>query len=99
MIETGDPAQLRQAIGHLQSALAREHDDADSWRRLGIAWGRLGDLGQADLSLAEEALVLGDIPRARVLARRAEKQLPAGPSRLRAVDIGNAVRKENREGF
>lgn len=99
LIETGDPAQLRQAIGHLQSALAREHDDADSWRRLGIAWGRLGDLGQADLSLAEEALVLGNIPRARVLARRAEKQLPAGPSRLRAVDIGNAVRKENREGF
>ncbi len=99
MIETGDPAQMRQAIGHLQSALAREHDDADSWRRLGIAWGRLGELGQADLALAEEALVLGDIPRARVLARRAEKQLPAGPSRLRAVDIGNAVRKENREGF
>ena len=99
MIETGEPAQLRQAIGHLQSALAREHDDADSWRRLGIAFGRLGAMGQADLSLAEEALVLGDIPRARVLARRAEKQLPAGPSRLRAVDIGNAVKKENREGF
>ena len=99
MIETGEPAQLRQAIGHLQSALAREHDDADSWRRLGIAWGRLGDLGQADLALAEEALVLGDIARARVLARRAEKQLPPGPSRLRAVDVGNAVRKENREGF
>ena len=99
MIETGDPAQLRQAIGHLQSALAREHDDADAWRRLGVAFGKLGEMGQADLALAEEALVLGDIPRARVLARRAEKQLPAGPSRLRAVDIGNAVRKENREGF
>lgn len=99
MIETGEPAQLRQAIGHLQSALAREHDDADSWRALGTAWGRLGEMGQADLALAEEALVLGDIPRARALARRAEKQLPPGPSRLRAADLGNAVRKENREGF
>jgi len=99
MIETGDPAQLRQAVGHLQSALAREHDDATSWRSLGIAWGRLGEMGQADLALAEEALVLGDIPRARTLARRAEKQLPQGPSRQRAVDVGNAVRKENREGF
>jgi predicted Zn-dependent protease len=99
MIETGEPAQLRQAVGHLQTALARERDDAHAWRSLGIAWGRLGEMGQADLALAEEALVLGDIPRARTLARRAEKQLPPGPSRLRAVDVGNAVRKENREGF
>jgi predicted Zn-dependent protease len=99
MIETGDPAQLRQAIGHLQSAVAREREDSDSWRALGTAWGRLGDMGQADLALAEEALVIGDIPRARALARRAEKQLPPGPSRLRAIDVGNAVRKENREGF
>jgi len=99
LIETGDPAQLRQAIGHLQSALAREHDDAWSWRSLGIAFGRIGEMGQADLALAEEALVLGEIPRARALARRAEKQLPPGPSRLRAVDVGNAVKKENREGF
>jgi predicted Zn-dependent protease len=99
MIETGDPAQLRQAVGHLQTALARERDDAQAWRSLGTAWGRLGEMGQADLALAEEALVLGDIPRARTLARRAEKQLPPGPSRLRAVDVGNAVRKENREGF
>ena len=99
LIETGEPTQLRQAIGHLQVALARERDDADAWRRLGIAHGRLGEMGLADLALAEEALVLGDIPRARVLARRAEKQLAAGPSRLRAVDIGNAVKKENREGF
>lgn len=99
MIETGDPGQMRQAIGQLQTALARERDDAESWRSLGIAWGRLGEMGQADLALAEEALVLGDIPRARMLARRAEKQLPQGPSRQRAVDVGNAVRKENREGF
>lgn len=99
MIETNDPAQLRPAIAHLQSALARERDDAWAWRSLGIAWGRLGELGQADLALAEEALVLGDIPRARTLARRAEKQLPPGPARLRAGDVANAVRKENREGF
>ena len=99
MIEAGDKALLRPAIGHLQSALAREPDDADAWRSLGIAWGRLGDLGHADLALAEEALLLGNIPTARFLARRAEKQLPAGPSRLRAVDVGNAVKKENREGF
>ncbi len=99
MIEAGDTALLRPAIAHLQSALAREPGDADAWRSLGVAWGRLGNLGQADLALAEEALVIGDIPKARMLARRAEKQLPPGPSKLRAGDVGNAVKKENREGF
>jgi predicted Zn-dependent protease len=99
MIETGDTALLRPAVQNLQSALARERDDASAWRSLGVAWGRLGNLGEADLALAEEAMLMNDIPRARMLARRAEKQLPQGPSRQRAADVANAVKKENREGF
>jgi len=90
---------LRTAVSNLQSALARERDDPMSWRSLGVAWGKLGDLPQADLALAEEAMLMNDIPRARTLARRAEKQLPQGPSRQRAADVANAVKKENREGF
>ena len=99
MIEAGDPAQLRPAILNLQSALGRERDDPAAWRSLGVAWGKLGDMPQADLALAEEALLMGDIQKARMLARRAEKGLAQGPSRQRAADVANAVRKENREGF
>ena len=99
LIETGDRAQLRPAIAELQSALAREADDQESWRALGTAWGRLGDLGQANLALAEEAMILGDIPRANILAGKAEKLLPAGQARMRASDISNAVKRENRKGF
>ena len=99
MVETGDPAQLRPAIQQLQMALDRERGNADGWRALGTAWGKLGELGQANLALAEEALVNGDIRVARGFATKAEQQLPAGPSRLRAGDIANAVKKENREGF
>ena len=99
LIETGDAAQLRPAIAELQSALAREADDGDSWRSLGTAWGRLGDLGQANLALAEEAMLNGDIPRANLLAGKAEKLLPAGQARMRASDISNAVKRENRKGF
>ena len=99
MVESGDPVLLRPALQQLQSALERERDNADGWRTLGTAWGKLGDIGQANLALAEEAMLGGDLPTARSLAARAEKQLPPGPARLRAGDISNAVKKENRTGF
>lgn len=94
-IETGDPALLRPAVSRLQKALAREREDASTWHELGIAWGRLGDMGQANLALAEEAMLKHDIQGAKELALRAQAQLAPGPARLRAIDIGNAVRKEN----
>lgn len=95
-IETGDPTLLRPAIARLQAALARERGDAFSWHELGVAWGRLGDMGQANLALAEEAMLKHDIKGAKELAGRAQAQLPPGPAKLRAIDISNAVRKENR---
>lgn len=95
-IETGDPALLRPAIACLQTALSRERSDPFSWHELGVAWGRLGDMGQANLALAEEAMLKHDIEGAKALAFRAQRQLPPGPARLRAIDISNAVRKENR---
>ena len=99
MVETGDPLLLRPAIQELQPALDRERENTIGWRTLATAWGKLGDIGQANLALAEEAMENGKIPLARGLAGRAEKQLPPGPARLRAIDISNAVKKENRTGF
>ena len=57
----------------------------------------LADRGQVNLALAEEAIRGGDIPLAKRFARMAADSLPQGPARLRAPDIGNAARKENRE--
>ncbi len=99
MIETGNPALLRGAIDQLSSALAHEHDEPDDWRALGTAYGKLGDLANADLALAEEAMLRGDINTARHLGERAAKGLKPGPAQIRAQDIANAVKKENREGF
>lgn len=99
MVETNDPLLLRPAIQELQIALDRDRDSPTGWRTLGTAWGKLGDTGQANLALAEEAMVNGEIPTARHFAARAEKALPPGPARLRAIDISNAVKKENRSGF
>jgi len=98
MIESDDKALLAPAVQNLQTALRGERDDDFTWHQLGIAYGKLGDLGQASLALAEEALLQGDITSAHNFAARAETALPPGPSRLRAQDITNAVKKENRLG-
>jgi predicted Zn-dependent protease len=96
MVEAGDTGQVRQALAELQRALDRDRDDTDAWHLMSRAWGKLNEIGQANLALAEEAMINEDIIMARRFAREAEKTLPAGPARLRAQDIANAVRKENR---
>lgn len=96
MIETGDKPLLRQAIEQLESAQRQDREDDTTWHFLGIAYGKLGDVAHANLALAEEAMLANDIPTARRFARQAAEGLPPGPARLRALDISNAVKKENR---
>jgi predicted Zn-dependent protease len=95
LMELGQPAQLRQAVTELEAALRTEGESPFAWRQMGIARGRLGQLPQADLALAEEALLRGDPRTARMLAQRAEQALPPGPMRLRAQDLVNATEPEN----
>jgi predicted Zn-dependent protease len=95
LIELGEPARLRLAVTELEAALRIERESPFAWRQMAIARGRLGQQPAADLALAEEALLLGDPPSARALARRAEAALPPGPQRLRAQDIANAAAPEN----
>jgi predicted Zn-dependent protease len=96
LTETGDKAMFREAVTELDIARRQDREDDTTWHMLGIAWGRLGDIGQANLALAEGALLANDIPIARRFARQAAEALPPGPARLRALDIGNASMKENR---
>jgi predicted Zn-dependent protease len=95
LIELGQAAQLRQALDELEATLRTERESPFVWRQVAIAQGRLGNMPLADLALAEEALLQGDPRTARMLARRAEAALPAGPQRLRAQDLRNAAEVEN----
>jgi predicted Zn-dependent protease len=95
LIELGTPAQLRQAVAELDAALRTERESPFAWRQMAIARGRLGEVPQADLALAEEALLRGDVRQARMLAGRAAEALPPGPVRLRAQDIVNATEPDN----
>ena len=72
----------------LRNALAREPEAADGYQQLAMAYGRKGDLAQADLASAQAAFTRGDIKTARELAARAKTRLPVGsPGWVKADDI------------
>jgi len=96
LVDMEDAPSARAAVGELESALDRDHEDTEAWRLLSRAWGRLNEIGRANLALAEEAMLKEDFAMARRFAREATKRLPPGPSKLRAEDISNALKKENR---
>lgn len=87
----------RSALAELQEAMRQEPEFSRGWRQLAVAHGRLGDIGMAALALAEEASLLGRKRDARQQAQRSQALLPVGsPGWLRAQDIENAARKEDR---
>jgi predicted Zn-dependent protease len=88
LIETEKPADSGEAIGHLKEALQREGDNAFAWRLLGVAQGRTGQQGLADLAFAEYALRVGKPDDARLYAKRAENKIdPSDPAWLRLQDL------------
>lgn len=90
--ETEDPALIKASIENLKRVVEIEPANPGAWRNLGIAYGMNKQDPEASLALAESAITSGDRVRARALAERAMKGLPAGsPGWLRAQDISNAA--------
>lgn len=81
---------VEEAIRELNFAAQREKEFSDAWRDLGVAYARRGDIGMAELSAAQAALIDGDLVAAQTQATRALQKLPRGsPAALRADDIVN----------
>ncbi len=98
LIEQQNDALTRQAIPHLQAALDQEPRNGFAWRQLGIAYGRLNQLGESSLALAEEAIIRGRNKDAIRLAERAQKMLKSGtPDWIRAEDIVNQAKNRQEE--
>ncbi len=90
LISSNDPRTAEEAVGLLNSALAREPTISEAYEQLAMAYGRKGDLGRADLAAAQAALNRGDLKTARQIAARAKSRLPVGsPPWVRANDITN----------
>ena len=70
LIAGGSPAELTRAAQVLGEAREAEPRWAFLHRQYGIALGKLGRISEADLALADEAILLGDRQRAAQLAKR-----------------------------
>lgn len=88
MIETEDPAYLKDAIGDLNEAVRMEPNEPMYWHLMAVAQGRAGNLPEATLAQAEEQVALGNKKEAKFFANKAMDGLPMGsPSWQRAQDI------------
>ncbi|MFA6265340.1 MAG: M48 family metalloprotease [Pseudolabrys sp.] len=96
LTNANDKSTAGEAVGLLNSALAREPTIPEAYDQLAIAYGRKGDLGRADLAAAQAALNRGDLKTARQIAARAKGRLPVGsPPWVRANDITNDKPQNN----
>lgn len=87
---TNNPAVAGEVISLLRAALAREPEAPEGYAQLAIAYGRQGDLAQADLASAQAAFARGDVKTARELASRAKTRFAIGsPGWVKADDISS----------
>lgn len=92
-LETGDPDLLDSAIEHFRIAHRLKAASSFTWRQLGIAYGRKGDIGMSSLALAESELRAGQLSNAQFHAGRAVETLKKGSSaHIQAQDVLEAVK-------
>ena len=88
LVGSDNKAYADEAIGILQAAVARESEAPIGFSQLAMAYGRKGDLAEADLASAQAAYLRGDNKTARDLASRAKTRFAVGtPGWVKADDI------------
>ena len=91
LVGTNNNAHTEEAIAILRAAVARETEAPIGYTQLAMAYGRKGDLAQADLASAQAAFLRGDNKTARDLASRAKTRFAIGtPGWVKADDIVSA---------
>jgi predicted Zn-dependent protease len=90
LMASGAPGNLAEAVRELSNAVQREPEDAETWHYLAMAYGSQGNIGMAEYSAAQEAVLIGDQQAAVNHADKAKKLLPKdSPAALKADDILN----------
>ena len=90
LVANEDKASMDEAVRELTFSLQREPSSPAGWRYLAMAYGRKGDIPNADLASAQAAFMSGDFRLSRELATRARNGFKLGtPGWLKADDIVN----------
>jgi predicted Zn-dependent protease len=88
LLAEDNPAVDDEAIVHLKTALAEDHDQPMAWRLMAQAYDAKHMDGQARLAEAEYNYSIGDLNDAKAFAMRAREFLPQNtPDWRRATDI------------
>lgn len=90
LVSSGSPQAAAEAIPILTRVTQQEHENADAFQYLAMAYERKGDQAMAQLSAAQALFIAGRYVEARTQASRAQKQFqPRTPGWLKADDILN----------
>jgi predicted Zn-dependent protease len=96
LIASNDAKSADEAVALLRTVVAKEPESPEAYTQLAMAFGRKGDLAQADLASANAALMRGEARTARDLATRAKTRFPVGsPGWVKADDIISSRAKLN----
>ncbi|MDR3467294.1 MAG: M48 family metalloprotease [Xanthobacteraceae bacterium] len=88
LVASDTPAHADEAIAILRTALTKEPEAPLGYTQLAMAFGRKGNLAEADLAAAQAAFERGDTKTARDLASRAKTRFAIGtPGWVKADDI------------
>ncbi|KKO04592.1 hypothetical protein LCGC14_0084190 [marine sediment metagenome] len=88
LVTGGDRSQMDKAVDLIQSGLQSDPGNSVAYRFLAMAFGRLGDVGRAELATAEGYWHGGSFRQAKIFATRAQQKLkPGSPAWLKAQDI------------
>lgn len=88
LLGTNSNAQLGEAVEHLRKALVREDQSALGYRQLGLAYGRMNKLADAELASAQAYFYEGNLKEAQTMAKRAQRGFPQGSVQwVKADDI------------
>jgi predicted Zn-dependent protease len=91
LVATDNKAYADEAITILRAAVGRETEAPLGFTQLAMAYGRKGDLADADLASAQAAYLRGDNKTARDLASRAKTRFAIGtPGWVKSDDIVTA---------
>jgi predicted Zn-dependent protease len=100
LVGANDPALVDEAVTNLRKALEVDAEIPDAYDHLAIAYGRKGDLADADLASAQAAFNRGNLPTARQLAARAKGRFAIGsPGWVKADDIASFKPQQPRRLF
>jgi predicted Zn-dependent protease len=88
LLSTGDRGKMDDAIQELRAGIAAEPDNLSAYRELAQAYGRVGDVGNAELTMAQGYFRAGNKRQAQIFAARSLQKLQKGtPGWIRANDI------------